>query len=132
MEAIKTRLKTIAWFLTSLMLFQSCVVYHKTPTTLEKASQEQLKTKVTTADGKVSKYKFISHEEGVFYGNIEEEWGEFRKVPLDNEDIINIRTKNKTASTLVTIAVITVPVLAILAWQITESISVEGMQWGSF
>ena len=131
MEAIKRRLKATALFLSVLLLFQSCVVYHKTSTTLEKASQEQIKTKVTTTDGKVSKYKFISQEEGVFYGNVEEEWGEFRKVPLDREDIITIRTKNKTASTLVTMTIITIPILAFAAWQISESISVP-MQWGSF
>ena len=132
MEAIKTRLKAIAIFLTALMLFQSCVVYHKTPTTLEKASQEQIKTKVTHTNGEVSKYKFITYENGVFYGNVEKEWGEFIKVPLDSEDIINVRMKNKTASTLVTIAIITIPALAFAAWQITESVSVGGMQWGSF
>lgn len=66
MEAIKKRLKAIAFFLTALMLLQSCVVYHKTRTTLEKASQEKVKTKVTNIDGKVTKYKFISYEDGVF------------------------------------------------------------------
>ena len=123
MEAIKTRLKTIAIFLTALMLFQSCVVYHKTPTTLEKASQEQIKTKVTTTDGDVSKYKFISYEEGVYYGNVEIEYGEFKKIPLDAEDIINIRTKSKSASTLVTVLAIAVPVIGIaaIAWGVSES-----------
>ena len=129
MEATKIRLKSIAIILATLLLFQSCVVYHKTPTTLEKASQEQIKNKVTTTNGEVTKYKFISQEEGVFYGNVEEEWGEFRKVPLDSEEIITIRTKNKTASTLVTITVITIPVLALVAWGIAESVSVGEMQW---
>ena len=121
MEAIKKRLQAIAWFLAVLMLFQSCSVYHKTPTTLDKASQEQIKTKVTNTDGDVSKYKFISYENGLYYGNVEEEWGEYQKVPLDPEDIINVRTKNKSASTLVTIVAITVPVIAFVGFMIAES-----------
>lgn len=126
METIKKRLKTTALFLTALMLFQSCVVYHKTPTTLEKASKEIVKTKVTNTDGDVTKYKFISYEDEIYYGNIEEEWGEYIKVPLDNEDILNVRTKNKTASTLVTIVAITIPVLAFAGYMIAESVTLGG------
>ena len=116
MKAIRKRLKAITLFLTVLLLFQSCVVYHKTPTTLEKAAQEQIKTKVTNTNGDIFKYKYITFEEGQFYGVHEpEERGEFVKVPLESEDIINVRTKNKSASSWVTILVITVSALAIVA-----------------
>ena len=117
MEAIIIRPKTIAWFLTALMLFQSCIVYHKTPTTLEKASQEQIKTKITNTNGETFKYKYITYEKGVYYGYVEQDWGEFIKVPLNNEDILSVKTKNKTASTLITISVIAIPVLAFAVWQ---------------
>ena len=81
MKAIRKRLKAITLFLTVLLLFQSCVVYHKTPTTLEKAAQEQIKTKVTNTNGDIFKYKYITLEEGQFYGVHEpEELGEFVKV----------------------------------------------------
>ena len=116
MKAIRKRLKAITLFLTVLLLFQSCVVYHKTPTTLEKAAQEEIKTKVTNTNGDIFKYKYITFEEGQFYGVHEpEERGEFVKVPLESEDIINVRTKNKSASSWVTILVITVSALAIVA-----------------
>ena len=129
MEALKKRLKFIAWFLTTLMLFQSCVVYHKTPTTLEKASQERIKTKITNIEGETFKYKYVTFEEGQFYGVHEpEEFGEFVKVPLESEDIINVRTKNKSASTWVTILVITVPALAIVALAVIDS-SYPGGLW---
>ena len=121
MEAIKTRLKVIAIFLTALMLFQSCVVYHKTPTTLEKASQEQIKTKVTTTNGEVTKYKYITYEEGVYYGYVEVEYGEFTKIPLEAEEIINIRTKNKSASTRNTLVTVAVSVLAIAGIALASS-----------
>ena len=132
MEAIKTRLKSIAWFLTALMLFQSCVVYHKTPTTLEKASQEQIKTKITNANGETLKYKYIAYEEGVYYGYVEQDWAEFIKVPLNKEDILSVKTKNKTASTLITISVIAIPVLAFAVWQSLENMSLGGGGWGSW
>ena len=129
MEAFKKRLRATAWFLTTLMLFQSCVVYHKTPTTLEKASQERIKTKITNKEGETFKYKYITFEEGQFYGVHEpEEFGEFVKVPLESEDIINVRTKNKSASTWVTILVVTVPALAIVALAVIDS-SYPGGLW---
>ena len=118
MEAIKTRLKTIAWFLTALMLFQSCVVYHKTPTTLEKASREQVKTKVTKTNGDIFKYKFITYEDGVFYGvNVDpggvQESIETARTPLNEVDVDGVFLKNKSASTWVTILSFAVPVLTI-------------------
>ena len=129
MGAIKGRLKATALFLCVLLLFQSCVVYHKTPTTLEKASQERIKTKITNIEGETFKYKYITFEEGQFYGVHEpEERGEFVKVPLESEDIINVRTKNKSASSWVTILVITVPALAIVALAVIDS-SYPGGLW---
>ena len=118
MEAIKTRLKTIALFLTALMLFQSCVVYHKTPTTLEKASREQVKTKVTKTNGDIFKYKFITYEDGVFYGvNVDsggvQESIETARTPLNEVDVDGVFLKNKSASTWVTILSFAVPVLTI-------------------
>ena len=129
MGAIKGPLKATALFLFVLLLFQSCVVYHKTPTTLEKASQERIKTKITNIEGETFKYKYVTFEEGQFYGVHEpEEFGEFVKVPLESEDIINVRTKNKYASTWVTILVITVPALAIVALAVIDS-SYPGGLW---
>ncbi len=113
MEAIKKQIKTIALFLTILMLFQSCVVYHKTPTTLEKASQEQIKTKVTDTNGEVAKYKYITYDSGVFYG-VNKKSGELIKTPLDENEILQLLVKNKSASTWVTAAVIAIPVIVII------------------
>ena len=108
MEAIKTRLKTIAWFLTALMLMQSCVVYNvKAPTTLEKASQEQIKTKITNTNGQDFKYKYITYEDGVYYG-VNKKSGELIKTPLSEQEVSKVRLQNKSASTLVTIAAIVV------------------------
>ena len=123
MEAIKTRLKTIAWFLTALMLFQSCVVYHKTPTTLEKASEERLNTKVTNNEGETTKFKHITYENGQFYG-VSKKGGEVIKMPLDQKSIQTVLIKNRTASILVSIGVVTGSIfIVIISWPIWGGIN---------
>lgn len=116
MEAIPKRLKTIAFFLTALLLFQSCVVYHKTPTTLESASQERIRTKVINTHGETAKYKYITYEDGHFYGVNKDfdERGKLVKTPLSEQELEKILIKNKSASTWVTVGVIAVPVIAIV------------------
>ncbi len=126
MEAIKNRLKTIAWFLAILMLFQSCVVYHKTPTTLEKASQEKVKAKVADTSGEVFKFNFILYEDGMFYGiDVDpggvQESSQVTRTPLNQVDIDGVFLKNKTASTWVTVLTIAVPVLAIAGIALASS-----------
>ena len=105
MDAIKRRLKATALFLTTLMLFQSCVAYHKTPTTLEKASQEQIKTKVTNTDGDVFKYKYITYENGLFYG-VDKKSGEWMKISLDQKDITGVYIENNNVSNLLTVLLV--------------------------
>ncbi|MFZ9031716.1 MAG: hypothetical protein ACO20F_10585, partial [Robiginitalea sp.] len=105
MDAIKRRLKATALLLTTLMLFQSCVVYHKTPTTLEKASQEQIKTKVTNTDGDVFKYKYITYENGLFYG-VDKKSGEWMKISLDQKDITGVYIENNNVSNLLTVLLV--------------------------
>lgn len=89
------------------MLFQSCVVYHKTPTNLEQASREQTKTKITNTNGQDFKYKYVTYEEGIYYG-VTKKSGELVKTPLSEQQVAKVRLQNKSASTLVTIAAIVV------------------------
>ena len=112
MELFKNRIKTVACFLTALLLFQSCIVYHKTPTTLESASQERIKTKVISANGQISKFDHIAFEDGQFYGVKKDfdERGKLVKTPLGDQEITKVVVKNKSASTLLTIGVVAVPV----------------------
>jgi hypothetical protein len=105
-------LQTIAVFLTILLLFQSCVVYHKAPTTLEHASQIKAKTKITTLTGETANYKYITLQDRQFYG-VKLKSREWIKIPLDPKEIRQVLTQNKSASTWATIAIIVVPILAI-------------------
>ena len=106
----------IALSLASLMLFQSCVVYHKTPKSLEEASQARTTTRITNNTGETDKYDFILYEDGVYYGMLKDfdERGKWVKTPLKETEIEVVLTKNKTASTLITIGLITVPVVVLV------------------
>jgi hypothetical protein len=105
MKTLKNRLKPIALFLTTLLLFQSCVVYHKTPTTIQQASQEQIRTKIIKTNGEISKYKYITFEDDIFYG-VKLKSGEWIKTPLDQKEIAQVLTKNISTSKTLTIVVL--------------------------
>lgn len=110
MEANKNRLKTIALFLTGLILFQSCVAYHRTPTNLEQASREHIKTKVTGTNGETAEYDYISYNDGQFFG-ISHKSGKFITTPLYQKDLTKVLTKDKSGSTWTTVAVIAIPII---------------------
>jgi hypothetical protein len=113
MKANKKRSRIIALFLTGLLLFQSCVVYYKTPTTLEKASRERVRTRITAKNGDVLKYRYISVEDGMFYG-MNQKSGKWIKTPLDQNDLALVQTRNKSGSTWATVALIGVPVIVLV------------------
>ncbi len=104
MAVIKKKLNIIALLLTTLTLFQSCVVYHKTPTTLEQASRERIKTKIINANGATLKYQFIEYEDGIYYG-VNMKSGTEVRIPL-KQDEVTVLLKNQTATTLTTLGVI--------------------------
>ena len=126
MKATNKLPKTIALFFVSLILFNSCVVYHKTPTSLEKASQERIKAKVTTTDQQIFKYKYIAYEDGQFYG-VKKKSGEFIKTPLSEEDTLKVVLKNRSASTWGTVSLIATPVMAIIIVFIASVNSLENL-----
>lgn len=113
MEAIKIRLKPIALFLTALLLFQSCVVYHKTPTTLAQASRERVQTKTISTNRTIAKFRYIDYVDNQYYG-MSLKSGEWIKTPLYQQDMAQVLTKNRSASTWLTVGVIAVPVILVL------------------
>ncbi|MFZ9031647.1 MAG: hypothetical protein ACO20F_10235 [Robiginitalea sp.] len=122
MEAIKKLLKAIALLLCVLLLFQSCVVYHKTPVTLEKAAQENVRSKVWFLDEVQdfpSKYKYIVYENDHYFGLEEIEVGMLSKVKLSEDEIVTIRTQDKQASTWATIGLCTIGFGALIAGLVT-------------
>lgn len=104
MEGLNYKLKMYALLLSVLVLMQSCVVYHKTPTTLEQASNERIKTKITNANGATHKYQYIENKDGVYYG-VNKKSGTLVRIPLKEEEV-TVWLKNQTATTWTSLAVI--------------------------
>jgi hypothetical protein len=104
MEVLKIRSKIYALLLSVLVLMQSCVVYHKTPTTLEEASIERIKAKITNANGVTHKYQYIENKDGVYYG-VNKKSGTLVRLPLEEEEV-TVWLKNQTATTWTSLAVI--------------------------
>lgn len=125
MGPTRLHMNRIALSLASLMLFQSCVVYHKTPKSLDEASRLRTTTRITNHTGVTDKYDFILYEDGMYYGVFKDfdERGKWVKTPLQESEIEVVQTKNKTASTLITIGLITVPVLTLVGVIAVGSIS---------
>ena len=61
----------------------------------------------------MQKYKYITYEDGMFYGVKKKTSGELVKTPLNQENIVRILIENKSASTWATVAVIAIPIIAI-------------------
>ena len=57
-------IKGIVYFLTMLILFQSCVAYTKKTSTIEQASESKNRIKIRTIDGVKHKLKWIEEKDG--------------------------------------------------------------------
>ena len=111
MTALKRPLFILVLLL-PLLLQQSCVVYHKTPSTLEEAAALPVRTKVTDRQGEKTKYRYIQREDGVYYG-VKQLNGVVVRTPLQAEGLEKIQVKNKVASTWLTVGVVALPVATV-------------------
>ena len=119
-----TNLKWIAYALSTLMLMQSCVVYHKTPVSVDEAVASNNTVKIYTTEDQKYNFKKLVKEEGNIYG-ISSIKGVNKKIfapyvkGIDQEkelikillpfEIKEIYMKNKTMSTVYTILLFTSP-----------------------
>ncbi len=98
-------MKTITnkmFFLSLLIIFQSCTVYKSTPTTLDEAVKNEIKAKVETNNGVNIKFKKIVFENDKYFG-VRKVKGKVEKMQLNEKHISNIKLKDKTMSTVLTI-----------------------------
>ncbi len=103
MKTIKKQFKLIALVLSMLILFQGCTVYKSVSISLEKAAQNESKVRVKTKGNERLKFKRIGKDGGQFYG-VKKKKGEMTRIPLDSKFIDSIKEKDKTLSTILTIA----------------------------
>lgn len=116
MKTLQKWLKTIALFLSGLILFQSCATY-KTPVTLEQDAQEEKTVKIITSTDDTYKYKYIVYEDGKFYG-VKNNPGEDVKFHINAEEVTTVLMKEgglPTWAWIVIGAVLVVGVVLIIA-----------------
>jgi len=127
MKTIRSNLKAISFFVIALILLQSCTVYKSAGVTIEEASKTQNKVKVYTTDNETLKFKRISFKDGKYYGvksNYPERDSSLEDIPLDKKNIKSIKVKNKTTSTVLTVAIPVVVVGGLVYGGSTMSIGI--------
>ena len=104
MKTINIHLKTVAFFISSMILLLSCTVYKSTTVTLNEAYKSQTKVKVLTSDNETFIFKRIDFVDGKYYG-VSKKVDQLEAAPLDNNNVNSIRILNKTASTVLNVGV---------------------------
>lgn len=85
-------------FLSLSFLLQCCNVYEKVPISLDKAVEANTKVKVTTASHKKYKFRKIQRTDSIYYG-LAEVRDQIIRVPIEKDEIRNIRAATVPAST---------------------------------
>ena len=102
MKTIKIQLKVVALFFSVLILLQGCTVQKSASVTLDEAYRTTGKARVKTNDNKTQTFVRIGVDDGEYYG-VRKIKGNYVEIPLDEKDIQNVRLKNYTLSTILTI-----------------------------
>ena len=102
MKSIRQNLKQFVTVFAVVILSHSCTVYKSASISLEQAAKEEKKVKIITKNNENLKFKRIALENKVFYG-IKKTKGEFVKIPLDKKWIQDVKLKDNTLSTVLTI-----------------------------
>ena len=128
MKKIKKSLKAVAFFLSGLILLQSCSTY-KTPVTLQQATQQEQAVKIISVDDETYKYKYIVYEDGQFFG-VKDNPGEDVKFTINTEEVADVLMKKGMpwwAWTLVVIGGLTIILVIIIL--VTEPSDSGGYGW---
>lgn len=102
MNILRKHLKLLALFFVITFLLQSCVVYQKTPVSLEQASKQVLKAKVKTINNETYQLHRIEFENGKFYG-VQKVKGKKVRITLNTNEFSKIKLQDKTMSTILSI-----------------------------
>ena len=130
MKIIRLYLKKISVFLLFLITFQSCSVYHSKTATIDEAVRSNNKVKVLTNSNEIYKLHQLKMEDGKVYGVLKKgsETAErladqgiikytdskYETIQIKDNTIKEIHLKNKTLSTVLSIAIPVVGVAVIL------------------
>jgi len=130
MKTIRIYLKKISVFLILLMTLQSCVVYHSKIATVDEAIQSDNKVKIITDSNDIYKLHKLKIEDGQVYGVLKKgsETAErladqglikysdskYETILIKDSTIKEIYLKNKTLSTVLSIAIPVVGIVVLL------------------
>ncbi|NOQ92645.1 MAG: hypothetical protein GQ552_08015 [Flavobacteriaceae bacterium] len=131
MKTLRLYLKKISIFFMFLITLQSCVVYHSKIATVDEAIQSDDKVKVLTDSNDIYKLHKLKKEDGQIYGVVKKgsetakrlsdqglikySDSKYETILLTESTINEIHLKNKTLSTVLSIAVPVIGVAAIFA-----------------
>ena len=136
-------IKALSLIFAFLMLLQSCTVYHSTPSTLEEAVSSADKVKIKSPDFEVYKFSNISYLDGNIYGLAKKKSSTAKalsnqitvktsdqnnvRILLTEQNVLSYHLKNRTGSTLVTIAlpVVIVGALVGIGYVAADNVSVD-------
>jgi hypothetical protein len=142
MKAIRRNLKKIAVVLMILMSLQSCSVYYAKTATIDEALNSSDKVKIKSPDDAVYKFEKLTKVEEELYGLAKKKsqtakqlndqiiWKKSDSknvsILLTDKNISSVHLKNKSGSTMATIAipVVTLGILAIIGFTAADNISV--------
>lgn len=105
MNKIRKQIEHLVLLFASLILLQSCVVYKKTPVSLEQAAATKHKVKIVTKENEKQKYLYVTTINEEYYGIIKVD-GKLAKIPLQEENLEIVRMEDKVKSFLYSILLI--------------------------
>ncbi len=99
MKTIQKQMKSISLLFISLILFQSCRVYHKESVNITKAFKSKMRVKIKTRKNKTLKFAKIIKENNKYFGvKSNKNSGKFTQTLLIEDEIQAIRLHNKSLS----------------------------------
>ena len=117
MQLMRKHLGKLSLLISLFTLLQGCVVYHKTPVSLEQAAKAGTKAKIVMSDGSLAKYKYITEIKGKYYG-VNKKSGMWVETPTNINPDTEVFLKNKPTSRLLTWGLIAYSAssVAVLTW----------------
>lgn len=122
---MKLNTRQLGAFILSILFvcFSSCSVYQKRTSSIDAAVDSGNKVKIVTVDGRRAVYKRLEKENGDLFGFVRNS-----KVELNEERIKGIHLKDRSKSTLVSIAV-PVVIAGIAIFFAANSVNNMNIEW---
>jgi hypothetical protein len=105
MKTLKKRNEFTTFFMVFVMLLQSCIVYKSVTITIDQAVQNQSEVKIHTLNNDTYRFTAIESIDGKYFG-INKSAHEVLRTSFDENQISNIKEKDKTLSIILDIGIV--------------------------